>query len=99
MITNANTKKFICEILREINDLHQGKSKVDILIRDKVATAEVMAKKMTNKLKQYKKYCEENNIKIDGIETFNINPEKNDDYEKDLEKRTNKKYKTGISSI
>jgi hypothetical protein len=50
-----NTRLTICEVLRQINDLCQGDSPRDNLIRKKLATAEIMAKKMIHKLLQYNK--------------------------------------------
>jgi hypothetical protein len=73
----------ICEVLREINDMHQTNSEHDIRVRNKLVEAENMAKRMDKKLLSYnKKYSQK---------WWAANP----DYEKDLKKRMNKKYCIG----
>lgn len=70
----------ICEVLREINDLHQENSEHDNIIRQKLFVAETMAKKMSNKLLQYNK------------RVFAGWWKRNKNYEKTLRKRLNKRY-------
>ena len=53
----SNKKRSICEVLGEINDLHQGDTVLDILTRKKLAEAEQMAKKIVLKLIEYSKAC------------------------------------------
>ena len=82
-IRGAQKVRTICEVLREINDMHQTNSKHDIIVRQKLCEAEKMAKRMDAKLLSYnKKYSK----------TW---WEKNPDYEKDLKIRMNKTYCTG----
>ena len=45
----------ICEVLREMNDICQGTSKNDLMLREKIAEAEKMGKSMSNKLIWYNK--------------------------------------------
>jgi len=73
----------LCEVLREIQDEHQDpKAEHDLLVRKRLAEAEVMAKKIMRKLLSYsKKY----NKKF-----FKENP----DYEKDLLRRLDTNYLT-----
>ncbi len=70
----------ICEVLREINDLHQGVSEHDIVIRRKLREAEKMGKRMDKKLLEYAKHYQP--------EFFKENP----NYEKNLKKRLKKSY-------
>lgn len=82
---NACKLRTICEVLREINDLHQTESEHDCIIRTKLVEAESMAKRMDKKLLKYnkkyhKKFWETN----DGKE-----------YETLLNKRLNDSYLVG----
>jgi hypothetical protein len=52
---NASHERTICEVLREINDLHQSDSTHDKVIRQKLSEAEKMAKRMSLKLLEYNK--------------------------------------------
>lgn len=84
MTMRGSSKHYtICEVLREINDLHQEQTEHDKIIRNKLALAEKMAKKMSYKLKEYNK-----NI-------YNDWWEKNRDYENDLNRRLSKNYCIG----
>ena len=49
-VSNSRT---ICEVLREINDMHQIVCEHDAIIRDKLVEAESMAKRMSYKLLEY----------------------------------------------
>jgi len=80
---NASHKITVCEILRDINDLHQGDDEHDKRVRELLFTAEKMAKKMDQKLFEYNKKWDE--------EFWKENPE----YKKKLEKRLKKSYLTG----
>jgi len=82
-IRGASKQRTICEVLREINDLHQGGSAVDKEVRRLLAEAEDMGKRMSKKLKEYNK------------EVYRGWWDKNPDYEKDLDRRMNEKYITG----
>ena len=73
----------ICEVLREINDMHQGDTDADKQTRSRLIEAEAMAKKMDKKLLKYAKHYHR--------KFFKENPE----YEKRLEERLNKSYLTG----
>ena len=77
---DASLKRTICEVLREINDMHQGTSDHDNIVRFKLAEAEHMAKRMTAKLRDYNKEYD-----ADWWE-------KNPDYERDLNNRLGKGY-------
>jgi hypothetical protein len=84
MTMRGSSKHYtICEVLREINDLHQEQTEHDKIIRNKLALAEKMAKKMSYKLKEYNK-----NI-------YNDWWGKNRDYENDLNRRLSKNYCIG----
>lgn len=91
MINDANSKLVICEILREINDLHQGDSAVDVEVRNKIAKAEIMAKKISNKLAEYRKIVKGEQGFFEYMNKF----EDNEDFEDDLKRRTEEKYKIG----
>lgn len=91
MINDANEKLVLCEILREINDLHQGDSEVDILVRNKIAKAEIMSKKIVSKLSEYRKLLKGEQNFFEYMDKF----EDNYDYKEDLKLRTNKDYKIG----
>lgn len=51
----VNNGLTICEVLRQINDHCQSDSPKDNFIRKRLATAEIMAKKMIHKLLEYNK--------------------------------------------
>lgn len=76
----AHPQITICEILRIINDLHQGKTDVDINTRKYLVVAERMAKKMNRKLLEYNKKANVGWWK------------KNKEYETLLKKRMSKSY-------
>jgi hypothetical protein len=78
---NASQERTICEVLREINDLHQGDSEHDIRIRLKLSEAEKMAKRMSLKLLEYNKQIFK--------DWWSANPE----HEKRLRDRLGKGYK------
>lgn len=70
----------LCEVLREINDLHQEQKPKDRKTRKLLCEAEDMAKRMAFKLKEYNKHYDAG--------WWKDNP----DYEKDLDRRLSKKY-------
>ena len=70
----------ICEVLRELNDLHQNGSDHDKLVRQKRALAESMAKRMSKKLLEYNK------------EVYKDWWKRNHDHMEDLERRISEKY-------
>lgn len=76
----------ICETIRRINDLCQGDTERDSHIRDLCATAEYMAKRMQQKLIEYK-----GDFTKDGF----FKP--NDKFQKDRDagERTRSTYKVG----
>jgi hypothetical protein len=80
-LRGASGKRTICEVLREVNDLHQGVSKHDAAVRKLLAEAEGMAKKMSAKLMQYNK------------KIFKDWWDDNPDYEKDMAARLGEYYK------
>lgn len=80
---DASNARTVCEVLREINDLVQGRNSNDKAIRKLLSEAETMAKKMSLKLLEYNK------------EFFQDYWEKNPDKEKDLKIRMSKHYLTG----
>jgi len=82
-LRGAANVRTICEVLREINDLHQGISLQDKLIRKKLFEAENMAKRMSEKLVEYNKKVYAGWWK------------KNQDYASDLKRRLNIKYIIG----
>lgn len=73
----------LCEVLREINDLHQGDSETDKIIRNKLVLAEKMAKKMSRKLLEYNK------------SVFKDWWDNNPDHEEKILRRLNKSYLVG----
>jgi hypothetical protein len=77
---DASHLRTICEVLREINDLHQGISRKDILTRKKLAVCQKMAKRMSLKLLEYNK------------EVFRDWWKNNKNYEKQLRKRLKTTY-------
>jgi len=82
----VNKFRTLCEVLREINDLHQDTSipteDHNKNVRHLLAECEVMAKKMAHKLYEYNKEYDK--------EWWLRNP----DYEKDLLERLSKTYIT-----
>ena len=50
MMTSANKKRSICEVIRECNDLCQNDTAVARVLRIKLAEAEKMAKNMFGKM-------------------------------------------------
>jgi hypothetical protein len=65
----------ICEVLREINDIHQSDSDIDIITRKKLAIAERMAKKICMRLLIHKK----EDGSPEWIEWLETNPDKESD--------------------
>jgi hypothetical protein len=80
---DASNARTVCEVLREINDLVQGRNSNDKAIRKLLSEAETMAKKMSYKLLEYNQ------------EVFKDYWQENPDKEKDLKIRMNKYYLTG----
>lgn len=75
----------ICEVLREINDLHQTNSERDKETRTKLIEAEKMAKRMAKKLLEYNsKYHKDFWESTNGMKYKNV-----------LKKRLNKSYLVG----
>ena len=79
---NASLQRTICEVLRELNDLHQSDSAHDKTIRVKLAEAEKMAKRMSLKLLENNK------------EAFKDWWASNPEYEKRLRARLEEGYKS-----
>ena len=52
-MNNANYMRSPCEVLREINDLFQGDSEKDELVRKLLAEAEAKTKRMSIELTKY----------------------------------------------
>jgi len=78
-------KRTVCEVLREINDMHQGTGDKDIYTRALLLEAESMAKKMSHKLYRYSKKWDKGWWK------------KNREYEARLLRRLGQSYLTGES--
>jgi hypothetical protein len=80
-----DTSKFrtVCEVLREINDMHQIDNEHDKTVRIKLIEVQSMAKKMSYELFKYSKKRFKNWWK------------KNYDYEKDVRERLSKDYLVG----
>jgi len=77
----------VCEILREINDMCQDNSQGNQIIRNKLALAESMTKRMSQKLDKYKTELSLNRDNdFHGLE-INI------DFDDDLKRRQNRDYK------
>lgn len=70
----------ICEVLREINDHHQGDSAIDVLTRQKLRECEDMAKRMSLKLCEYNQAWDK--------AWWEANP----DYAADLKRRLSERY-------
>jgi hypothetical protein len=51
----ASKKRTLCEVLREINDIHQSLDNKDVETRRLLVEAQGMAKKIVNKLFEYSK--------------------------------------------
>lgn len=84
-LRRATKIRTLCEVLREINDLHQGETKHDRKVRKRLVEIERMAKKMSYKLLEYnKEYDKEWWETIEGKER-----------EKRLRKRLSKSYLIG----
>ena len=79
----AAPKMTVCEKLREINDLHQGSSKHDVVVRQLLFDAQVMAKKMSGKLLDY------------NVDAFKDFWDKNPNYLKNFRKRIDGDYLGG----
>jgi len=79
----TNKQRTLCEVLREINDIHQGEGRHAMVVRTKLAEAEKMAKKMSKKLYEYNKEYDAG--------WWEENPR----YEEALRARMNKRYCTG----
>jgi len=71
----VSNRRTICEVLREINDIHQGDADVDIITRKKLAIAEKMAKKICLRLLIHKK----EDGSPEWIEWLEANPDKESD--------------------
>jgi hypothetical protein len=76
----VSKKRTICEVLREINDLHQTGSEDDEKVRELLREAQDMGKRMSRKLLHYNK------------EVFKDWWEENQDYEADLRRRMDENY-------
>ena len=87
MMTSANQKRSICEVIREINDINQGDSAKAKVIRMKCAEAERMAKRMFEKMLEMGKKLK---IKV-WIEWEELNP----DWREDKLRRESGGYKCG----
>lgn len=84
MTMRGSSKHYtICEVLREINDLHQEDTEHDKMIRNKLSLAEKMAKRMSKKLLEYNK------------EVYKDWWERNPDYEEDINRRLSNTYCVG----
>jgi hypothetical protein len=80
---DASNARTVCEVLREINDLVQGRNSNDKAIRKLLSEAETMAKKMSYKLLEYNQ------------EVFKDCWQENPDKLKKLKLRNSKFYLTG----
>lgn len=80
ILNTAHRQRTICEVLREINDLHQGPEVQDLRTRVLLKEAHDMAKRMARKLYEYNK------------EAFAGWWAENPDYEADLRRRTEPGY-------
>lgn len=80
---NANGVRTVCEVLRELCDIHQGGDEHDALVRRKLVEAEAMCKRMAKKLYEHNK-------KFDAGWWA-----KNPDYEDDLKRRLDEHYLSG----
>ena len=82
-MSTVNRKLTLCEVLRQINDTHQGDTEHDKQTRAMLCTAEHMAKRMAHKLYEYKKDFDKGWW------------EENKQYDEAMKKRLNEKYCTG----
>lgn len=91
MLHNASPHRTVCEVLRAINDIHQGDEQEDLTTRALVREAVDMAKRMDLKLKEYSKQYDR--------DWWEDNP----DYEADLERRMSVDYlaldEAGVSEL
>lgn len=71
---DAAHSRTICEVLREINDIHQGDTQIDISTRAMCREAVDMAKRMDRKLKEYNQEWDK--------EWWDANPDVNEDIER-----------------
>jgi hypothetical protein len=51
---SVNRIRTICEICREVNDIHQGDSDIDVQTRELLSEIVTKAKRMVRKLEEYK---------------------------------------------
>jgi hypothetical protein len=79
----AHGCRTICEVLREINDLHQDSTEHSVLTRKKIFEAYEMGKRMAKKLYEYNRAFDKG--------WWEANPDK----ARDLERRLNKQYLCG----
>jgi len=79
----TNNIRTLCEVLREINDMHQGTNTHDNCIRIKLSECQMMAKKMSKKLYEYNKEYDKDWW------------DKNTAYDEALNKRMGKDYLVG----
>lgn len=86
-IRHASQDRTICEVIRKVNDLAQGSSEKDWAIRNLCTEMEIMAKKITLKLIDYKRKVDEDGF----IEWEHKNPT----FEEDLKRRLREDYKIG----
>ena len=87
MMNSANQKRSICEVLRECNDLCQGDSINDELLRIKLAEAERMAKRMFERMVEMGTQL--------GIKAWIEWEQNNPDWNEDKERRESRGYKCG----
>ncbi len=80
-IMGASHKRTICEVLREIYELHPKDKDIDLQVKTKLIEAEEMAKKMSAKMIEYNK------------DVFADFWEDNLDYEADMIRRMTTQYK------
>ena len=80
---DAAAVRTVCEVLREINDLHQENTEHDKIVRVKLCEAEDMAKRMSKKLVSYNK------------NVYRGWWEKNPNYVRAVKQRLDKKYCVG----
>jgi len=91
VMKHANKKRTICEVLRKANDLVQGDTHEEKQIRKLLAEAEIMAKKITTKLIEYKIMAGENGwIEWD---------EENREYLENMITRMKEGYKIGQANL
>jgi hypothetical protein len=71
---DAAHSRTVCEVLREINDIHQGDTQIDISTRAMLREAVDMAKRMDRRLKEYNQEWDK--------DWWENNPNVNDDIER-----------------